>query len=535
MLHIKENVINISNIVVFSIIQNIFAQKKTTFEQSPLMLSTLKNQLFSRFSQAILFDTHGCVLDSDQQLFEIEKGSSVLTLHPIFGSSSIHWYKKDKRFYYENIKIHLNNQTHHTTLVLNTGVGKNRANVIAIFFEMNINSRSATAKETGPGLYPFERFYEVLCNEVRNPLGIITTFSESLEKQPLEMAQKDLVMGILSAAQYAHSVLNTVQKSSTLLLGKVRLDKRVFELPLLLKTISRIFKLKANLKGLKFITSIDQSLPKTVYADATLIKQIIIHLIDNAIKFTAKGTVSFFVNLQTSSASTCTVLFTVEDSGIGIPAEKTKKVTQPFVQLNSTKFEGSGLGLSIVERGLALMDSNLVLEKRRQKGTKASFSLRLLLPTTSQKLEEKPSTFDEKKLLLHPIIRMLIVEDVSYNQDSLIKSLYKFPNIQMDMVSEAEQVESLVHKNTYDIILVNLDLKSDAKTLLKRLKSLRDYPKRGWKTMITAGHKMDPFIRQKKNRAYDCLLLRPYLQKDLYRAIGKMMASLSKSELVRKP
>jgi len=222
-------------------------------------------------------------------------------------------------------------------------------------------------------------FLANMSHEIRTPLNSILGFSQLLKKNGLgKNEQIDYVEIINRSASSLLVIINEILDISKIESGKLELENSFFEPSHEFTTVAELFSTLANEKNISYILYLDPNLPKKIYGDSLRIKQILINLISNAIKFTPiKGEIYVEIKVL-EKKDTCKFSVCVKDSGIGIELNKQKNIFKPFEQANNTitrKFGGTGLGLSISHNVLELMNSKIELISEINKGSTFSFVL----------------------------------------------------------------------------------------------------------------------------------------------------------------
>lgn len=214
-------------------------------------------------------------------------------------------------------------------------------------------------------------FISNINHELRTPLTIIMGLSETLLME-LPTDKKDFPKKILKHAHQLLNLISDVMDLAKIESGKFSLEKKPIFLPELLDTIRQSFALEVEKKGLKLVIEKAADLPETFIGDSLRIKQILINLIANSVKFTNKGSITLSCRSGFYQEEDKSIEFIVKDTGIGIPAEKLSKIFERFYQIDSSlhrKYPGTGLGLSIVKELVDLMSGKIWVESEEGKGT----------------------------------------------------------------------------------------------------------------------------------------------------------------------
>lgn len=218
-------------------------------------------------------------------------------------------------------------------------------------------------------------FLAKMSHELRTPMNGIIGMANILKRGELNARQKDQVQKLLDASSHLLKLIDDILDYARLDTGQLRLDQQVFEPRALLDEIVQALREGAEVKGLKFTGNVDSDVPLTLTGDALRIRQVLMKLADNAIKFTEQGTVRVNVMARQTQDKSL-LLFEVSDTGIGIDPEDQKRLFRYFEQSDnslSRRYGGSGLGLAIARRLVELMGGRIVCESEKGQGSRFWF------------------------------------------------------------------------------------------------------------------------------------------------------------------
>jgi len=323
-------------------------------------------------------------------------------------------------------------------------------------------------------------FLANMSHEIRTPLNGIIGFLDILNHTKLDKKQKEYVSIIKNSSQTLLSIINDILDFSKIEANQLEVEHIPCELKKEIELSTQIFYLKAEEKGIEFEFYYDDNIPKCLISDPLRLKQIIINLSNNAIKFTKKGKVSVHVDLLSNDNKEATIQICVKDTGIGIPKDKQKSIFDPFSQTDSSvsrEYGGTGLGLSITVQLVELLGGKLSLKSEIGKGS--SFCLTIPLEICHDTFE----VISHKKQNFSVVGKILVAEDNKTNQ-KLIEFFLKEKKLDYVIVENGyEAVEEYKRNNNYDLIL--MDVNMPVKDGIEATKDIRKYEKENNKKAIT--------------------------------------------------
>jgi CheY-like chemotaxis protein/nitrogen-specific signal transduction histidine kinase len=227
-------------------------------------------------------------------------------------------------------------------------------------------------------------FLATMSHEIREPMNGVLGMARLLQETPLSPEQRGLVETLLEAGEALLTIINDVLDLSRLEAGRLQLEQIDFDLALLVERAAAFMAPRVRAKGLAFSLRVDPALPRLLRGDPGRLRQILLNLLGNAVKFTAAGEVGLEVALRAADPARAEVAIRVRDTGMGIAAELQERLFTPYAQADPSVprlYGGSGLGLAICRRLAGLMDGELTVASRPGEG--ALFELRLGLPVAS--------------------------------------------------------------------------------------------------------------------------------------------------------
>jgi signal transduction histidine kinase/CheY-like chemotaxis protein/ligand-binding sensor domain-containing protein len=284
-------------------------------------------------------------------------------------------------------------------------------------------------------------FLANMSHEIRTPLNGVTGMLDLIDQSELTTDQKQLVVMAQDSANTLMVVINDILDFSKIEAGKLAFDIREFDLTETVAEATRTMALRAHQKGLELAYQVDPAIPPSLMGDAHRIKQVLINLLGNAIKFSQKGEVVLRVMAEERTQAGVTLRFAVSDTGIGIPPEKQALIFEAFSQADASttrKYGGTGLGLAISSRIVELMGGKIWVISKTGEGATFCFTATLQIAPGS----EEPSEAFQPGLAG---MRMLVVDDNASNRAILAEAL-KTWGLEVRAAASGSEALRLLHE-----------------------------------------------------------------------------------------
>ncbi|MGI8943180.1 MAG: ATP-binding protein [Qipengyuania sp.] len=364
-------------------------------------------------------------------------------------------------------------------------------------------------------------FLTVMSHEIRTPLNSVIGFAELLlstgNLKPEERHQVELIEG---AGTMLLTVVNDLLDFSKIEASKIELSPAPFAVETFVDMVASIVRGSAECKGLEMRVDIDRRLSTHYFGDEARLGQVLLNLLNNAVKFTYAGSVSLSVMLEETAPAGDRIAFGITDTGEGIEAEQQKHLFQPFTQADASiarRHGGTGLGLSISKRLIELMGGQIGLASELGRGSRFWFEVTL------------PKAEAWEFEAAHQIVpasragRILVAEDLPMNQE-LARAAIERVGHQVDIASDGAEALRAVQERSYDLVLMDIQMPNmDGITATRAIRVL-DSPARDVPILAMTANVLPEQVREVLSAGMNGHIAKPVRQKELHAAIAAALA-----------
>jgi|GEM_PF-5514229 len=310
-------------------------------------------------------------------------------------------------------------------------------------------------------------FLAKMSHEIRTPMNGVIGLAEALENTELTDKQRLFAETISSSGESLLAIINDILDLSKVEAGRLCLENKPFELKSFVEQISMLFKSHANQNKLALLVDFDEHLPRHVIGDTGRIRQILINLIGNALKFTKEGHIKIKVS-GSATGSTADLAFAIEDTGIGIPADKLDAIFAMFEQVEGSttrRFDGAGLGLTISLQLAQEMGGDITVQSAHGKGSTFTFKVKLPVAQTATgetsdalSIAARPEKEPEERAdLHHDRIRVLAAEDNEVNR-LVLKSMIDGGKYHVTFAVNGLEAFNTYKSGQFDVVLMDISM-----------------------------------------------------------------------------
>ena len=313
-----------------------------------------------------------------------------------------------------------------------------------------------------------QQFLSNMSHEIRTPMNAIVGFTNVVLKTKLDDTQKEYINAIKVSGDALIILINDILDLAKVNAGKMSFEQLPFNLSDTVSVILQLFESKIKDKHLKLIKIYDDSIPIIINGDSIRLRQILLNLMSNAVKFTSSGKITMQISLLKEDIEKVTIQFKITDTGIGIPDDKLEYIFNNFEQAHrdvSGYYGGTGLGLAIAKQLVELQGGTITVNSKEGKGSEFSFVLSFGKIKLKEKAQNKKTNPDKEAIRIKnntavetvPKVNVLVAEDMALNQ-LLIKTIILDFGFAIDIAENGKIAIEKLQKNAFDIVLMDLQM-----------------------------------------------------------------------------
>jgi PAS domain S-box-containing protein len=308
------------------------------------------------------------------------------------------------------------------------------------------------------------QFLASMSHEIRTPMNAIMGLVELVLKTELSFKQRDYLVKVRSAAHNLLGIINDILDLSKIEAGRIELESIEFNLEQILDSLADLTAIRAEEKGIELIFNTSPAVPLDLRGDPTRLGQILLNLVNNAIKFTESGEIMVTTELSHIRDEIVILRFSVTDTGIGMSPDQQNKIFQAFTQADASttrRYGGTGLGLAICQQLVTRMGGEISVESREGAGSTFTFTAGFVKqkrkPLTARAADCESSASSSERLGRLKGARILVAEDNEINQ-LVIKDLLEQAGIVVSLAPNGREAVAMVEAHPYDLVLMDLQM-----------------------------------------------------------------------------
>ena len=440
------------------------------------MIQKVRDKYLQNKIQTIILNKKGLVLESDNLLFPTELNEPIEDLHPFFESFFSELLKKnnvEETFYCIHLDIFDIKGSY--DIYFNSGSKTENPYLIFFDFTQRYSFFQTVAQEKNESVLNFRqeelknhhlkiekqfknKFLANISHDLRTPISSILGFSEVLEQSQLNYNQRDILKTITLTSKHLNGLVEELLDIAKIEAGEFTLKNKTFDFLDFMHQIEKIYLMKAADKNIDLIIDVDSKLPRYIVADRVKLLQLFVNTLDNAVKFTESGEVKLTVSQNFRRADNLGLMIQVIDTGIGFSSKDKNQAFESFTKLHSKEIPGLGLGLSIVQEIVTLMNGSIKLKSVLKEGTTVEISVPIKIDL---EISAKNKKVETKEFLVTDFKKkqnVLVVDNHETNQLLIMKLLANHGSFYVDIAINGKHAIDMIENNDYDLILMDMDM-----------------------------------------------------------------------------
>jgi PAS domain S-box-containing protein len=377
-------------------------------------------------------------------------------------------------------------------------------------------------------------FLASMSHEIRTPMNAIIGFSELLQNRLKNSKNLEYLNSIISSSRNLLKIINDILDLSKIEANKFELQLESSDIRNVIFDIEQIFSIRVLQKGLILSSKIDENIPPALLIDESRIRQILLNIVGNSVKFTSSGSIEIFVRAEkiNQSKKSMDLIVDVVDSGVGIAEAELLRIFEAFHQPDDQKLKtygGTGLGLTISKKLVEMMKGNIFVESKLNKGTKFTIKIPDIRITEYKPTAKDLISADSKTTLDFKKARLLIVDDIENNR-RLIAELLKLNNVEIFEAVSGEDALEKINDISPDLVMLDMKMPDmngyECSQKIKELHTFKKVPV----ILISAST-----MKSDENAIFsnfDDYLLKPVIRADLHRVMKRFLNYETKSDVM---